>query len=99
MGHSKSEMKVRSAAFRKSPPGDGIWINGGFFVLEPGIFDYLEGGYKYSAMGKKTISRNSKRRPTCGLPHYDFWKSMDALRDKIELEELWQSGNAPWKIW
>jgi glucose-1-phosphate cytidylyltransferase len=85
--------------FQEKPPGDGIWINGGFFVLEPGIFKYLEGDIETVQWEKKPLVEIANDGQLAAYRHYDFWKPMDALRDKIELEELWQSGNAPWKIW
>ncbi|HET6995261.1 MAG TPA: glucose-1-phosphate cytidylyltransferase [Chitinophagaceae bacterium] len=85
--------------FQEKPPGDGVWINGGFFVLEPGIFDYLEGDVEYEQWEKKPLVKIAEDGQLGAFKHYDFWKGMDALRDKIELEELWQSGKAPWKIW
>jgi glucose-1-phosphate cytidylyltransferase len=87
--------KIQS--FREKPQGDGSWINGGFFVLEPSVFDYID--------GDKTIF---EREPLEGLArdgqlgiykHDGFWRPMDTLRDKVELEDLWASGAAPWKTW
>jgi len=85
--------------FQEKPPGDGVWINGGFFVLEPGIFKYLEGDIESVQWEKKPLVEIADDGQLAAYRHYDFWKPMDALRDKIELEELWQNGNAPWKIW
>jgi glucose-1-phosphate cytidylyltransferase len=85
--------------FREKVDGDGIWINGGFFVMEPGIFNYLEGDVEKIQWEKGPLVKIAEDKQLTAYQHYDFWKSMDALRDKIELEELWQSGNAPWKIW
>lgn len=84
-------------SFLEKPRGDYNWINAGFFVLEPEIFKYIE-----------SDSTSWEREPLEGLAsdaklnaykHMGFWKSMDTLRDKVELERLWQSGNPPWKIW
>jgi glucose-1-phosphate cytidylyltransferase len=85
--------------FQEKIPGDGIWINGGFFVLEPGIFNYLKGDMESIQWEKKPLVEIANDNQLAAFKHNDFWKSMDALRDKIELEELWQSGNAPWKLW
>lgn len=85
--------------FQEKPAGDGIWVNGGFFVLEPGIFDYLEGDMENVQWEKGPLVKIAKNKQLVAYQHYDFWKSMDALRDKIELEELWEGGNAPWKTW
>lgn len=85
--------------FMEKPEVDGTWINGGFFVLEPGIFNYLEGDMDAIQWEKKPLVQIAEDGQLAAYRHYEFWKCMDALRDKIELEELWQSGNAPWKIW
>jgi glucose-1-phosphate cytidylyltransferase len=85
--------------FMEKPEVDGTWINGGFFVLEPGIFNYLEGDMDAIQWEKKPLVQIAEDGQLAAYRHYKFWKCMDALRDKIELEELWQSGNAPWKIW
>lgn len=85
--------------FMEKPEVDGTWINGGFFVLEPGIFNYLEGDMDSIQWEKKPLVQIAEDGQLAAYRHYEFWKCMDALRDKIELEELWQSGNAPWKIW
>jgi len=85
--------------FQEKSNDDGIWINGGFFVLEPGIFEYLEGDVETVQWEKGPLIKISQDNQLSAYRHYDFWKCMDALRDKIELEDLWQSGNAPWKTW
>lgn len=85
--------------FQEKPDGDGIWINGGFFVLEPGIFNYLQGDMDTVQWEKKPLVQIADDGQLSAYRHKGFWKCMDALRDKIELEELWQGGKAPWKIW
>lgn len=85
--------------FQEKVDGDGIWINGGFFVMEPGIFKYLEGDMETVQWEKGPLVKIAQDKQLSAYRHYEFWKSMDALRDKIELEELWESGKAPWKIW
>ncbi|MEQ1675570.1 MAG: glucose-1-phosphate cytidylyltransferase [Chitinophagaceae bacterium] len=85
--------------FQEKPDGDGIWINGGFFVLEPGIFKYLEGDMELVQWEKKPLVDIANDGELCAFRHYGFWKCMDAIRDKIELEDLWESGNAKWKKW
>ena len=85
--------------FVEKPQGDGMWINGGFFVLESGIFDYLEGDMDAIQWEKKPLIEIAKNRQLAAFKHTGFWKPMDALRDRIELEHLWNSGNAKWKIW
>ncbi len=83
----------------EKPEGDGLWINGGFFVLEPGIFNYLEGDMDGIQWEKKPLAEIAKDGQLKAYKHIGFWKPMDALRDRIELEQMWNSGNAQWKIW
>ncbi|MFZ1704659.1 MAG: glucose-1-phosphate cytidylyltransferase [Saprospiraceae bacterium] len=85
--------------FKEKPEGDGHWINGGFFVMQPEIFGYLEGDMDDVQWEKGPLSKIANDNQLAAYKHNGFWKCMDAMRDKIELEELWQSGNAPWKIW
>lgn len=85
--------------FQEKPEGDGVWINGGFFVLEPGIFKYLEGDMDSIQWEKKPLIEIANDGQLTAYQHDGFWKCMDAMRDKIELEELWESQKAPWKIW
>lgn len=85
--------------FVEKPQGDGMWINGGFFVLEPGVFKYLEGDMDDIQWEKKPLTDIARNGQLSAYKHTGFWKPMDALRDRIELEQLWSSGNAPWKIW
>lgn len=83
--------------FREKPSGDGAWINGGFFVLHPGVIDYIPGDETYwEREPLEELARNEELR---AFTHQGFWKPMDTLRDKQTLEELWTSGNAPWKSW
>jgi glucose-1-phosphate cytidylyltransferase len=85
--------------FVEKPKGDGMWINGGFFVLEPGIFKYLEGEMENIQWEKKPLIDIANDKQLVAYKHEGFWKPMDAMRDRIELEQLWNSGKAPWKIW
>ncbi len=84
--------------FKEKPKGDGAWINGGFFVLEPEIFDYINKGDE-TYWERDPLENLAKDGQLVAYKHYGFWKPMDMLRDKKELEELWNSGKAPWKIW
>lgn len=84
-------------SFQEKPKGDGAWINGGFFVLEPEIFDYIEGDS--SIWERDPMENLAKDNQMAAFKHQKFWKPMDTLRDKIELERLWNTGEAPWKIW
>lgn len=76
--------------------GEG-WINGGFFVFEPEIFDYLEGDK--TILEAHGLERLSEDRQLAAYKHENFWQCMDTLRDKNLLENLWQKGNPPWKVW
>jgi len=83
--------------FHEKPDGDGGWINAGFFVLEPGIFDLIEGDetiWEESPM--ESLAKNSQLR---AYKHRGFWKSMDTLQDKNTLEALWKKNKALWKTW
>jgi glucose-1-phosphate cytidylyltransferase len=85
--------------FEEKPIGDGVWINGGFFVLEPEIFKYLNGDVTDIQWEKEPLAKIAEDNQLAAYKHYGFWKCMDALRDRIELEEMWHSGKAKWKIW
>lgn len=85
--------------FVEKPQGDGMWINGGFFVLEPGIFNYLEGDMNDIQWENVPLKKIANDGQLAAFKHEGFWKPMDALRDRIELEQLWSSGKAQWKIW
>ena len=83
--------------FEEKPAGDGNWINGGFFVLEPKIFDYID---EYSTIWERQPLENlAKDKQLSAFRHSDFWQPLDTLRDKNYLESLWLSNKAPWKIW
>ena len=82
--------------FEEKPEGDGGWINGGFFVLAPEVLDYIDGDdtiWEREPLERLAPTANSP------LPAHGFWQPMDTLRDKNHLEELWATGEAPWKIW
>ena len=84
-------------SFLEKPTGDGGWINGGFFVLSPKVLDLIEGDDTYWERGPlESLARTSQLQAHF---HPGFWQPMDTLRDKSHLEELWQSGQAPWKVW
>lgn len=83
--------------FLEKPRGDGGWINGGFFVLSPDVFKYIEGDQtSWEGEPLRTLATDGQ---LMAYEHRGFWQPMDTLRDKHLLEELWQSGNAPWKVW
>jgi glucose-1-phosphate cytidylyltransferase len=85
--------------FVEKPQGDGMWINGGFFVLEPEVFNYLDGDMDDIQWEKKPLIEIANDKELVAYKHNGFWKPMDAMRDRIELEQLWNLGTAPWKIW
>jgi len=87
--------KVNS--FLEKPESNNSWINAGFFVLGPEIFKYIkDDGTSWEKESLENLALDGK---LAAYKHTGFWKSMDTLRDKIELERLWQTGKAPWKIW
>lgn len=83
--------------FDEKLPGDGAWINGGFFVLEPGVLKFIEGDA--TVWERDTLKALSKKGKLSAFEHQGFWQAMDTLRDKKMLEELWAAGKAPWKVW
>ncbi len=84
-------------SFQEKPQMSEGWINGAFFVLEPGIFDYIEGDH--TQFEKEPLENLARDGQLMAFKHEGFWQCMDTLRDKVRLEKLWESGNAPWKIW
>jgi glucose-1-phosphate cytidylyltransferase len=83
--------------FREKPAGDGYWVNGGYFVLSHKVFDLIDGDETVWERGPlESLAADGQLN---AYLHMGFWKPMDTLRDKIELEELWRSPNPPWKIW
>lgn len=89
--------ETKIASFKEKPDGDGAWVNSGFFVLEPGVMDYIDGDA--TTWEKEPMELLANRRQLNAFRHTGFWQPMDTLRDKHVLEDLWQSGNAPWKVW
>ncbi len=83
--------------FKEKPIGDGGWINGGFFILEPDVINYIEGDH--ISWENEPLQKLSSEGQLSAYFHKDFWRPMDTLRDKIFLNELWDSNQAPWKIW
>lgn len=84
--------------FAEKPKGDGSWINGGFFVCEPKVFDYITEGDS-TILERSPLESLAKDGQLVAYKHSSFWKPMDTLRDKTQLEQLWNSGKAPWKAW
>jgi len=83
--------------FQEKPQGDGGWINGGFFVLEPAVFDLIEGDS--TTWEQEPMLQLAADGQLQAYQHRGFWQPMDTLRDRVQLEELWASGKAPWKLW
>ena len=92
---SKEEVKV--FAFQEKPKGDGAWINGGFFVCEPDVFEYIDDDK--TIWERKPLENLAAMGELVAYRHYGFWRPMDTLREKTELEEMWNAGAAKWKIW
>ena len=88
----------RVNAFIEKPQGDGAWINGGFFVMEPDAFDYIKDG-DATIWERKPLEGLAADGRLNAYRHKGFWKCMDTLRDKTELETLWNGGNPPWRVW
>lgn len=87
--------KVNS--FKEKPRGDGAMINGGFFVLSPDVLELINGDD--CIWEQSPLNRLAEGGELMAYEHHGFWQPMDTLRDKIYLDELWQNGNAPWKVW
>ena len=83
--------------FQEKPQGDGGWINGGFFVLEPAVFDLIEGDA--TIWEQQPLQTLAEKEQLVAYKHNGFWQPMDTLRDKQQLESLWQQSKAPWKVW
>jgi glucose-1-phosphate cytidylyltransferase len=83
--------------FKEKPQGDGAWVNGGFFVLEPAVMDYIAGDS--TVWEREPMEKLAQDGNLAAYRHYGFWQPMDTLRDKNLLEKLLQSGEAPWKVW
>ena len=87
----------RVATFMEKPKGDGAMINGGFFVLSPEVLGLIEGDQ--TIWEREPLERLAVSGELAAFQHHGFWQPMDTLRDKVLLEELWQTGRAPWKVW
>jgi glucose-1-phosphate cytidylyltransferase len=87
----------RVTQFVEKPPGDHDWVNGGFFVFSPGIFDYIDGDA--TMLEREPMRRLSEEGKLTAYRHRGFWQPMDTLRERNVLEQLWASGKAPWQIW
>jgi glucose-1-phosphate cytidylyltransferase len=93
LGHGENKI----SSFQEKPLGDGAWVNGGYFVLEPSAIDLIDGDS--TVWEKEPMEKLAQEGMLAAYRHYGFWQPMDTLRDKHLLEDLWDSGKAPWKIW
>jgi glucose-1-phosphate cytidylyltransferase len=87
----------RVERFAEKPRDDGGWINGGFFVFEPGVFEYIAGDA--TSLEREPLEKLARDGELMAYCHDGFWQMMDTLQEKRLLEELWESGTAPWKVW
>lgn len=91
----QNDTKINS--FHEKPTGDGAWINGGYFVLEPSVIDYIaDDSTTWEQEPMKQLAHDGELN---AFKHTGFWQPMDTLRDKMYLEDIWESGKAPWKKW
>jgi glucose-1-phosphate cytidylyltransferase len=84
-------------SFKEKPKGDGAMINGGFFVLSPKVIERIQ--HDQTIWEQEPLTSLAQDEELMAFKHDGFWQPMDTLRDKIKLQELWESNNAPWKIW
>lgn len=98
-GGMELDNEGRITNFKEKPKGDGKWINGGFFVLKPEVFKYVDGDMDDVMWEDRPMEQLAADGELMAYKHGGFWKCMDALRDKIELESLWQNDKAKWKKW
>ncbi len=84
-------------AYREKPEGDGAWVNGGFFVLEPEALGYIESDS--TVWEREPLTGLAEAGKLAAYRHVGFWQPMDTLRDRMVLEELWESGRPPWRVW
>jgi glucose-1-phosphate cytidylyltransferase len=96
-GAIKTDDSHKVHSFLEKPKGDGSWINGGFFICEPRVLDYIEDDN--TVFEQKPLEQLALDGELYTYRHEGFWKCMDTLRDKNKLNELWDEGNAKWKIW
>jgi glucose-1-phosphate cytidylyltransferase len=91
------EDETKISTFEEKPEGDGAWINGGFFVLEPQVLDYIAGDE--TVWEREPMENLAREGNLAAYKHRAYWQNMDSLRDKIVLEGQWESGSPAWKIW
>jgi len=83
--------------FTEKPPGDGSWVNGGFYVMNKAVFNYIKDDT--TVWEGEPIRKLVQEKQVNAYKHYGFWRAMDTMTDKRQLEEIWNSGKAPWKLW
>jgi glucose-1-phosphate cytidylyltransferase len=88
---------TRVRSFEEKPPGDKVWLNGGYFVLSPEVGRYLEDDQ--TTWEKEPLRTLTREGQLASFRHDGFWQPMDTLRDRNELEQLWETGHAPWRVW
>lgn len=93
LGHDETMI----SSFKEKPKADGAWINGGFFVLEPEVMNYIGGDE--TVWEREPMEKLAEEGKMAAFKHHDFWHPMDTLRDKNYLQDLWDSGECPWKKW
>jgi glucose-1-phosphate cytidylyltransferase len=98
-GTLEMDINGEVSGFHEKSEGEGPWINGGFMVAEPGVFEYLKGDMDNIQWEREPLSGIACDGKLAAYQHHGFWKCMDAMRDKMELEELWQTNRAKWKLW
>ncbi|MGL5832478.1 MAG: glucose-1-phosphate cytidylyltransferase [Waterburya sp.] len=89
--------QTKITSFQEKPEGDGAWINGGYFVLEPEVIDFIADDS--TIWEQEPMKKLAHLEQLSAYKHHGFWQPMDTLRDRNYLEKLWQSDNAPWKVW
>jgi len=94
---SLGPQQVKITNFHEKPEGDGAWINGGYFVLEPEVINFIDDDS--TVWEKQPLEKLASMGELSAFRHDGFWQPMDTLRDKNHLEELWKNGQAPWKVW
>jgi len=90
--------KMEVQSFTEKPAGDGMWVNAGFFVCQPEVFDYIQEGDE-TIFERTPLEKLAKDGEMQAFKHEGFWKPMDILKDNKDLNEMWDSGKAPWKVW
>ncbi|MDB9307581.1 glucose-1-phosphate cytidylyltransferase [Aphanizomenon sp. CS-733/32] len=94
---SLGQEQTKITSFKEKPEGDGAWINGGYFVLEPQVIDFIADSS--TVWEKEPLEKLADLEQLSAYKHDGFWQPMDTLRDKNYLEDLWKSGKAPWQVW